>query len=337
MSLLIDRKYVGLISLNLDKFSAVNSTTWTARCPICGDSKKNEYKTRLYIYEKSGFDGLRWMCHNCSASGPFRNLLKIVNPTLYKDYLMESFGNAKPTVSNEFIMSSKPIFEHEIKLDLPTVNEMGKDHFSFQYLSNRKILKNYFNEWYYCSDFKELVNKIRPDKADQIPDGHKCIVIPFKDENKKLLGFQARSLYNNTVRYITIKVDESFPKIFGLDKVDFSKTVYVLEGPIDSTFIPNAVAAMDSALYNASRFLLQANRVVYIFDNEPRNNEIVSKVKKTIDMGFEVVIWPNNLGWKDINEGIMQGENLSFLHHMIDENTFSGLKADLEFNRWMKI
>jgi len=74
--------------------------------------------------------------------------------------------------------------------------------------------------------------------------------------------------------------------------------------------------------------------VVYVFDNEPRNKEIVSKYIKAIDNGERVVIWPNNIVEKDINDMVMAGHDVQ---NVVELNTYQGLEAKLKLTEWKKV
>ena len=63
MSIRIDIDYIINLSGQLDRFKKKGDYTFNCRCPICGDSKKNKYKARGYVYEKK--EALFFKCHNC--------------------------------------------------------------------------------------------------------------------------------------------------------------------------------------------------------------------------------------------------------------------------------
>ena len=44
------------------------------------------------------------------------------------------------------------------------------------------------------------------------------------------------------MRYITIMLDEDSPKVFGLDRVNETEPIYIVEGPFDSLFLDNSIA-----------------------------------------------------------------------------------------------
>ena len=73
---------------------------------------------------------------------------------------------------------------------------------------------------------------------------------------------------------------------------------------------------------------------VWIYDNEPRNREIVSRIERTIDNGARVVIWPKDIQEKDINDMFLSGLNVQ---SVVESNIFSGLEAKLKFNTWKKV
>ena len=73
---------------------------------------------------------------------------------------------------------------------------------------------------------------------------------------------------------------------------------------------------------------------IYVYDNEPRNREIVNRIAKTIDRGDKVVIWPTSVVEKDINDMVLGGHNVM---SVLESNTYSGLKAKVKFNNWKKI
>jgi hypothetical protein len=126
-------------------------------------------------------------------------------------------------------------------------------------------------------------------------------------------------------------LSENAPKIYGLNTIKKDETIYVTEGPFDSTFICNSIA-MCGADADISNFGF--NSVVWVYDNEPRNAEIVDRISKTIDRGENVVIWPETIQQKDIND--MKIAGLSIMD-VLKSNTYSGLEAKVTFNKWKKV
>ena len=151
------------------------------------------------------------------------------------------------------------------------------------------------------------------------------------DEDKILIGFQGRSLGPNSVKYITVMIKDDAPKIYGLDQINRKKPVYIIEGPFDATLVQNAVAMCGSDLDIRS---FGWSDYIYVYDNEPRNREIVNRIAKTIDRGDKVVIWPTTIEEKDINDMVLGGQNIM---SVLELNTYSGLQAKVKFNNWKKI
>ena len=319
----IDSKYIGIISPRLGKFKRVKSNLYNFRCPICGDSKKNKNKTRGYIYSVK--TNTNFKCHNCGASMSFSNFLKHVDAPTHKQYSLEKFKEGH--TGRNFVVE-EPDFKFEApkfkkSLSIPKAFENPRSN---GYLTARKLDSSKF---YYAKKFKKFVNTIKPTFDDTRYDEER-IIIPIYYE-KNLIGLQGRSIDPNPVKYITVMFDDNAPKIYGLDDVEKSEAVYVTEGPFDSTFIRNAIA-MCGADADVSRWGI--NNPVWIYDNEPRNREIVNRIDRTIDKGDSVVIFPSSIDEKDINDMVIAGHDVQ---KIVECNTYSGLEAKLKFNTWKKV
>ena len=320
---LIDSKYVGLISSRLQKFKRVKAGLYNFRCPICGDSQKNKSKTRGYIYAIK--NDTNFKCHNCGASMTFNNFLKKLDTTMHKSYIMERFkegltGRGSCVEEPKFVFK-KPSFKTSIVLPLCSEVESGRT-----YLEKRKIDPKQF---YFAEKFKEFVNSHKQTFAENVVEEPR-IVIPLY-RNKNLIGFQGRSLKKNSIKYITIMLDEDEPKIYGLDGINTELPVFVVEGPFDSTFLNNSVALCGS---DGDVRCLEGNDLIFVYDNEPRNREIVNRIDKCISRGERVVIWPSNIKEKDINDMVLAGHDVQSL---VESNTYSGLEAKLKFTEWKKV
>ena len=322
---IIDSKYIGLISSRLQKFKRVKADLYNFRCPICGDSQKHKNKARGYFYQVK--TNTNYKCHNCGASLSFNNFLKQIDTTLHKQYVMEKFkeghaGGRNFVVDEPKFEFKKPIFKK--KLDLPKASDVP---IAREYLERRRLNPSKF---YFAQKFQEWVNTQKQTFSNIVKD--ECrIIIPMYDTNSELIGFQGRSLGPNSVKYITVMLNEEAPKIYGLDQIETKKPIYIVEGPFDSTFVENSVAMcgsdIDIRTFGWSNY-------IWVFDNEPRNREIVNRISKTIDRGDQVVIWPPNIEQKDVNDMILRGHNVM---NVLESNTYSGLKAKIKFNYWKKI
>ena len=338
MSLYVDKSFIPRISPRLDKFSQKSDYLWNFRCPLCGDSRKNKLKARGFIYKQK--NGLFYKCHNCSASTSFGNFLKSLDPNIYKEYRLETYketshsNTPKPDFDAFRTYSNTVEKLDSIKIDLPSINTLPENHIAKEFLRNRRIPKEYSTKLYYSDNFKSFVEDILPESHYNLIEDRR-IVIPFYDVNGNLQGFQGRDLGNSRIKYITIKVVKDCLKVFGLDTVNLTRKVYVVEGPLDSLFLDNGIAMMDSALYRAPLMVGQAD-YTFIYDNESRNKQIVQNMRKTINMGLDICIWPKNIVEKDINDMILSGNSALVIQSLIDSNTFSDLRAKMEFEVWQK-
>jgi len=321
---LVDSKYIGLVSSRLQKFKRVKADLYNFRCPICGDSQKHKNKARGYFYQVK--TNTNYKCHNCGASLSLNNFLKQIDPTLHKQYTMEKFKEGH--TGKNFVVDEpkfdfkKPTFKKQ--LDLPRASEVP---IAKEYLKNRGLDPTRF---YYASKFKKWVNTQKK-TFDNIRKDDGRIIIPMYDKDHKLIGFQGRSLVPNSVKYITIMINDDAPKIYGLDKIDETKPIYIIEGPFDSTLVENSVAMCGSDL-DVRTF--GWSNYIWVFDNEPRNREIVERNNKAIDRGDKVVIWPSRIVEKDINDMILAGHDIMSI---LESNIYSNLEAKIKFNNWKKV
>ena len=321
---LVDSKYIGLVSSRLQKFKRVKADLYNFRCPICGDSQKHKNKARGYFYQVK--TNTNFKCHNCGASLSFNNFLKQLDTTLHKQYTLEKFKEGytgKNFVTEEPTFEfKKPVFKQ--KLDLPKASEVS---IAKEYLEKRKIDPTKF---YFASKFMEWVNT-KKQTFDTIRRDESRIIIPMYDTERNLIGFQGRSLGPNSVKYITTMLDDDAPKIYGLDQIRGGAPVFITEGPFDSTFIRNSIA-MCGADADINRWGI--SDAVWIYDNEPRNIEIVKRIQTAISSKQTVVIWPSNVLEKDINDMVLAGHDVQSI---VEENIYSGLEATIKFNNWKKV
>ena len=319
-----------MVSPRLTLFTKKKADLFNFRCPYCGDSQKKKNKARGYLYKiKNDFV---YKCHNCGVSRTFSNFLKDRDTFLHDQYVMEKFkegsGGKGTFVPNPKFDFKPPVFRKN-DINLEKISDLNKEHPARDYLEKRGIKDlDYF---YYCPKFKAWTNEQKKTFDNLRQDGER-IIIPFKDKDGKLFGYQGRSLAPTArMRYITIMLDEDKPKIFGQDRINYDEPIYIVEGPFDSTFIQNSVAMagsdVDPRTFGWSDY-------IWVYDNEPRNRQIVDRISKTIGRGEKVVIWPNDISEKDINDMILTGHNVQ---HVIESNTYHGLEANLKFNNWKKV
>lgn len=339
MSLWIDRTYVTLLGAYLDGFERVDENTWRFRCPICGDSKRNRGKKRGYIYRTEGY---RFHCHNCTSSAPFRTFLRERNEQLYSDYLIDCLNESgrhqkvpEPTFAN-----AAPEFDTDPLGGLQRLSDLPDDHPARLYLDPRLIPRGRYADMYFTEDFFGFTNSLLPGKFDNLSPSHR-IILPLRTPLGRMFGYQGRAIHqvDPRMRYISIMLDKSMPKVFGMERIGPEGDVYVTEGPFDSMFFDQGLASAGGKI---SADLLACgidkSRFVVLYDNEPRNKDVVRNIGNAIDHGFRVFLWPRSIKEKDVNEYFCSHpQSLLELRSFVSSNTHSGLMARTIFNEWKKV
>ena len=338
MSIWIEQKYIGLLSPKIEKFHRVRENLWTFRCPYCGDYQKSEMKTRGYFHLSTDQSYYIYKCHNCGFYTSFVKFLKSQDPFLFQEYKLENLKETNQINNTQIVYKSKPVeFNNKPKrkvkeLPMTKMEDLKECHKAVQYLNSRKINDKYRCRFSYTEDFKRLIELISPDKSKRLKSEER-IVIPFFNRQKKITHIQGRALNDDTLRYITVSLSQG-SKVYGLDRIDNTKPVYVVEGIFDSLFLENCVAMTGSDLNTED---LQDCELIFLFDNEPRNKQIVQKVEKIIDMGHSIVLFNDTFRGKDINDMIQSGHTVEQVKEYIENNTFKGLKAKMKFTEWRKL
>jgi|APSaa5957512493_1039668.scaffolds.fasta_scaffold21573_4 hypothetical protein len=338
--LYLDIKYASMVGMSLPLFKVTKNNPYTAtfRCPICGDSKKNRHRTRGYFYITKGL--MSFKCHNCGESKSFMGFLKHHNPTLYKEYSMEKFiekGKLTPKKEPEQFKTENR-FEPKGILDMvfDRCDKLDDDHIAVKYLAGRQIPIDKYRNLYYINNIADI-DKLNPKYAAKMKDKEPRIIIPCYARDGRLLGIDCRALTDEGLRYVKIKLtDREVDMVYNLNKVDYTKTVYVTEGQFDAMFIPNAIAFGNASLHMVRRVLQYDVDVVLVYDNEPRNKEVCKQIHKGVQ-NFPTVIWPDTLEeGMDINKMILNGMTIEQVMSMINMNTYAGLSAEAAFRAWRK-
>jgi transcription elongation factor Elf1 len=333
MSSYIDLKFINNLSGRLGQFKKKTDYLFNFRCPHCGDSEKSKTKARAYFYRVK--NDMFFKCHNCGQGQNFSNFLKYVDPKMYEEYLLERYKGSAPSTKKPDWEFEKPVFKNiGILESLKTIEQLDDEHTAKIYIKKRKIPEKFYDKLYYTDKFEELVNKIKPNTY-KIQNDHERLVIPFYNTTGDLFAFQGRALGKENPKYLTIKLDENKQKVFGLERINFQDHVYIVEGPIDALFIDNCIAAAGADLMLNNK--VPNNKITYIFDNEPRNKEIINRMYKMIDNGFNIVIWPEDQTLKDINDMIISGLTKLQIKDIITDNSYSQLSALTKLNHWKKI
>ncbi|QZI90543.1 hypothetical protein MYOV003v1_p0219 [Vibrio phage 207E48.1] len=354
-TMIIDKQFARMVSNRIDFCREEREGMWRGRCPACGDGKKGASgkSRRFYILEQDDGLGLYTVCHNCdepSVNGSFQWFLKSSHQDLFDDYQLEVFEDRGNTnASYEELKPKKPVKKtHTAKLHAPKrqtedpalakmirVSDLLDGHFCKEYVRSRAIPEKFWNVLYYTENFQEVAIAVEPEdpnSALRCPQDRR-LVIPFFDFDGKLRMIQGRAFDEDSIRYLSIKKCEKEDKIYGRERLNEKRTRMVVEGPIDSLFIPNCLATADADL-------LKAKGDIYIPDNQYRNREICKKIDKFIAAGVKVVLFPPDFPWKDINDAVMPdkgGMTIPELLKVIASNVYQGFDAEIRWSELRKV
>ena len=336
MSSFIDVKYINLLSPKLPKFKRKSDYLFNFRCPHCGDSKKSSTKARGFVYKRK--NDMFFKCHNCGMGQSLGNLIKFLDPVMYKEYALERFKDGKRDSEPEFDFKPSKIIQSKTFTDktldeLVRFDKLVTTHPAKRFVYKRLIPKQHWDKLYFCPKFYDWTNQIIPNKFPSLKGDHPRVVIPFFARDGKFFAFQGRAFGKERPKYITIKFNEMRPKIYGLDRVDLNKPIMITAGPIDSLFLDNAIALAGAD----ANIKINHEQCTMIFDNEPRNQEIINRMIKAVDKKFNLVVWPKSLKYKDINDMIIAGKTSAEIETIISNNTYCGLTPRQHINNWKGI
>ena len=279
----------------------LHDDVFEVECPYCS-SKSFKYKQT---------DG-RWMflCHHCQ-----RNLSveKVKN------------GNISNSTGSNGDSHKVQINFNSLLDYCSLVGDLPDGHPCKQYVRDRGIDSSCDHNLYFTENFSKICESVGKNVV-----GDRRLILPFFTEDGHLFAMQGRALEDNVPRYVTVVFDQDEDRLFGRDRVDLTKPYAIVEGPIDSLFLNNSLA-MAGVANIATKYKTNA---VICLDNEPRNPQIVRRMKKFLEDGFKVVIWPTNITEKDINDMVLRGIDVNTV---VSENTYSGLSAKINLNNWMKV
>ena len=230
-------------------------------------------------------------------------------------------------------VDKQKVFEHAEWCD-----RLPEEHFCIAYLKARQIPKECYKMLLFTNKYKQFVTALVPGQDKVVIDDAR-LVIPFYNKYNDLIAVSGRALETSdkTLRYITMRTNDDENKlVYGMERVKITEKIFLVEGPIDSLFINNCLASGDANLALTAREISSGDKVL-IFDNEPRNKEVVKLIQNAIKMGHDVVIWPSNIKGKDINEMVLSGVTPTEIQSIISSNTFKGIQAQLKFNMWKKV
>jgi hypothetical protein len=311
------------------------------KCHICGDSAKSSSKKRFHIIQHD--ECIFVKCFNCDYSSNLIGYLKTYHTNLFRDFIFEKYKDGvtenAPTITTPKVdIDLKPIktaSDQLFSLDIPFIKDLPKSDLAPRYVASRHLPDYPFQ---YAENFYKFSSQFNADLSKTGADEPR-LVIPFFDRQGNVFAYQGRDLLGKSLqKYITIVINKKIPKVFGIDRIDFKKPVKIVEGPIDSLFLSNCLASVNASLVSTAEKLksvLNKSSIVLVFDNECRNKEIVKMYADAIAAGYKIVIWPTSPDKKeDINDLVLAGKNPE---KIIEQNTYSGLMAQIEYQKWKRI
>lgn len=338
----IEEQYISKISGRVRNFRKKSSSLWNFSCPVCGDSKRDKYKARGYIFRVQ--ESYFYKCHNCGAASSFKAFLGNEFPDLAQQYNFEKFKENSLKCEEVSVTKKRDIaeqgvkamFEQETKtlLDklLPRVSSLPVGHEAVAYVRARKIPRAAWDRMYYIDDFSKIA------KRNSGKSSSPRIIFPFFSRRGEFLGLTARDITNTErSKYMVVRLKKDQPAVFGIEHVNMNSTIYVVEGPIDSFFLPNAIAA-GSSDFHAALSMIPHSKAVLVLDNQPRNPQVVNQYYRWAKLGYKIFLWDEDFPHKDLNECVENGNmSLEQVKDMVDRNTYEGLNLRLKLAKWSKV
>ena len=319
----------------LRNFKRKSNGTFNCSCPVCGDSQKKLSKARGYFLLKN--NSYFYCCHNCQVKMSLSYFLKTMFPLYYQEYVLEKYKDKNCEIKLEEVKNTPVVLKVMSTKNAQSIDVLPDAHYAKQYIKARMVPEDKFSLLYYTSDFAKLTEELFPSQYDNLKSDDARIVIPFFDNEGRVIGLQGRSLDgDNSLRYVTVRASKDTNLIYGTERLDLSKKVLVVEGPIDSLFLPNCVAVASSDLERSLKVVPNIKDYILVFDNEPRNKEIVSLISDAVENGRTVCVWSKEFQEKDINDMVRAGHRKEDIYKAIVQNSYSGLRAKLKLNEWRK-
>lgn len=325
-------KYANMVGGRLERFRRVGDGQFNFRCPMCGDSQTSKTKARGYLFIN---DKPNYHCFKCGEHYRFAEFLELIAPDLHQEYVFERFrdGSSGPE-PNGARQRTKPAEtpsepqEHPLEQFLTQLTDLNPGHKARKYVEDRLIPREQYDRLRFVNKWGLIDTRY--------PVGDARLVLSFRNRYGSLVALTGRSLDDKEPRYVTKTLMQDQPKVFGWDKVKTGQTIYAVEGPIDSLFLPNCIAVGGNNFLTLGEVFPGADLVV-VFDNQPRHREVIDLMKRVIDRGLQVSILPDSLPGKDINEMVLNGASTEQIKWLVDQSRCSGLRAALRMAEWKKI
>tara|TARA_B110000967_G_C18897525_1_gene571855 strand:- start:1693 stop:2511 length:819 start_codon:yes stop_codon:yes gene_type:complete len=271
-------------------------------------------------------------------------MLRTLDGLLYKEYVLERYADGSNHKKHGTSDAVTEVFKSIEKVPeitckplwatlMDSLYDLPADHEAVSYVNNRGLPKSSHKNLYYVDNVQDIV-QLNYKYKDRIITEEPRLAIPFVDENGKLTALSLRGMRGEELRYILVKIDEDASTVYGLDNIDKSMPVTVVEGPLDSLFLSNAIACAGTSFNKIEQLGLDKETLTIVFDNQPKNKDVCKLMSKYIKMGYNICIWPDSIEQKDINDMVNSG--ISNVQDIIKKHTYNGLRAEMKFTLWRK-
>jgi len=321
---------VEVIYSNCRRISHRNHRTYNFECPICREGKSLGKKRRGFYFSDNDYI----YCQNCQKSWNPVNWIMEVCDMSFREVMQEASGH--DNTFNEVISKQyDPPKEDKKTYTLPYDSINLSDPVQLEYYKNDKTVQHCL-KYIKTRRLNRAINHPNTfyvSLTDRIHKNRLCI--PFYDLNGKIIYYQTRAMYEkdaDIAKYLSkVNADKS---LYGIDKVKPELSyIFIFEGPIDSMFCENGVAACGLTLTPLQREQLNKYCLfehIWVLDNQLGNEDVREKYEKLIDDGETVFFWPKEFSnYKDVNEICMTLGKNHLPHKLFLNNSYSGLKAKL--------
>ena len=287
-------------------------------CPVCGDMRFPN-KRKAWIYK----DTWKYICFKCPCSMPFASYLKQTEPETYSKLIYSAFGampsqrRRKEDVKDDrpALPPDSPFVDGEL---IPITANHPLARAGLDVCKSRKIRPDVFEKWYVCLEGNQFLHRdangnliINPETGKPVGNEYRNrIIMPFYHFGGKWTQFDARAIdKNNPMRYLNLKNVRR--EAYNIDFIRFDQPFYVLEGTIDSTFIPNAIGIggvqhLREILMDNPKIAQHKENCVFIWDNDEAGR---TGRTATCHDGYKWFDW-DGIMEKDINGEVLHGCNL---------------------------
>jgi predicted RNA-binding Zn-ribbon protein involved in translation (DUF1610 family) len=287
-------------------------------CPVCGDMRFPN-KRKAWIYK----DTWKYICFKCPCSMPFASYLKQTEPETYSKLIYSAFGTMpeqrkrKEVIKDErpVLPVNSPFVDGEL---IPITSNHPLARAGLDVCRSRRIRPEVFEKWFVCLEGNQFFHRdaagnmiINPNTGK--PEGNEYknrIIIPFYRFGGKWTQFDARAIDpNNPLRYLNLKNVRR--EAYNIDFIRFDRPYYILEGTIDSTFIPNAIGIggvqhLGEVLMDNPKIAEHKENCVFIWDNDDAGR---TGRTATCRDGYKWFDWEGIIE-KDVNSEVLHGCNM---------------------------